>query len=147
MSCIENFEVEKQTNARAPGNKLYIILEIRLPEKDKTVWASGDEAGCAITEEDFITKKDVDYDDVLIYENVYSQKSPEDAGEWYPLIEEMVGRMVDTYKEEFGVAHVYPQWVPRKVREHFGEELFNQMIENCEYITVDDCGLMFEPKK
>lgn len=141
------FEVKKQINALNRGTQMMIILEIYLPETEKIVWVSGDDLGCAVTEKDFITQKNVNYKDVLIYENIYGDTSPEDAGNWYPLIEEMVGRMVDKYLEHFGVAHVYPQWVPEKVRAHFGEDLFNQMIQNCAYITVDPIGLSFEPKK
>lgn len=146
MSKEMQFEIKSTTRAHTPEGGMLIILEVYLPETGEIVWCSGDDQGCAVTRKDFIQNRQVDYDKVLIYENVYQTATPESAGKWYPVIKEMIGRMVAEYLEKYHVAHLFPQWMPEEAHS-LSKELFTEMTKDCDYITLYPGGIMdFVPK-
>jgi len=113
----------------------YIIIKATCKDTFETVWITGDDQVCAVTSEDFLRNKLL-YNSVLIQEFPLRNHSPENVGQWQPLIEDFVETMLTKYMEFDGLVHVYPQWVPEYAYAHLGKEMFDQMCEGCDHIIL-----------
>ena len=137
------FRILETVCASTPNRQHYIILHAQNSLTGEKVWAIGDDQVCAVTREDFIRNRNVQYNDVLIQEFPYRENTPESVGNWRPLIQELVINSLQKNIQHDGLVHVYPQWLPEEVVPWMGPELFKKIVsENCDHLILYENNMM-----
>ena len=78
------FRILETVCASTPNRQHYIILHAQNSLTGEKVWAIGDDQVCAVTREDFIRNRNVQYNDVLIQEFPYRENTPERVSHKHP---------------------------------------------------------------
>lgn len=131
----QGFEIMDRVFATVKDGAKCIVFQATCKETNEIVWITGDDQVCAVTRMDFLRGK-MPYNDVLIQEFPLSEYTPENVGQWRPLIEEFVNNMLAKYLEHDGFVHVYPQWLPDDVVLHLDDDAFAQMCEECDHFIL-----------
>lgn len=121
---VNNFHILERVCASTPDGHHFMIIHAKNRQTGELVWAIGDDYGGAITSADFIRNNQINYRDVCIQEFLYQRDTPEFAGGWRTLIEELIRHTLKKYIEHDGMVQVYPQWLPEEVEFPIERDIF-----------------------
>lgn len=150
LSTPLKFEIRDRVYGNTGGGCMVGTVQFYLPDLERSVWVNCNVEGVTITAADYVWNEDGSeswkrYEDVLLYDQDFSQASPEAAGVWLPMIKEALAYTIGQETAACREGHIIElpaAWLPDAYRQRAEPEYLTWLQEQGKDVSIGKGGVI-----